>query len=265
MPSGVWGEICIGGVQVARGYLNQPELTAGKFINDPFNTAPHARLYKTGDLARRLTDGNLEYGGRKDSQVKIRGYRIEPGEIENELQSCNLVKNAVVVAMVNHAENLLLAAYIVPENSFDKEGIIAYLKNKLPAYMIPSVWVELDKLPLTANGKVDKQALPEVDDSYLTDAKYIAPRTETEEKLAVIWQHLLRKQRVGMYDNFFEMGGHSLMAMRMITHIEESLFVSVPIKVLFQFTCINDLGKYLNMHASGMPDKQETTYKLIDV
>ena len=179
-PIGVTGEICVGGAGIARGYLNQPELTAEKFIKDPFSADPKARLYKTGDLGRWLADGNIEYLGRIDDQVKIRGYRIELGEIESVLNQNEQVTQGVVLAKDDSSGNKRLVGYVVSnQKAFDKQAIQAWLNEKMPEYMVPAIWVELESLPLTSNGKVDKKALP---DPELMDmqAEYVAPRNETE-------------------------------------------------------------------------------------
>jgi thioesterase domain-containing protein/acyl carrier protein len=234
-PIGVQGEIYLGGAGLARGYLNRPELTAEKFISNPFGPdsnreEPGARLYKTGDLGKWLPDGNIEYLGRMDDQVKIRGYRIELGEIENVLNESELVNQGVVLARGDDG-NKRLIGYVVPKGTFDKQAIQNYLSTKLPDYMVPALWVKLEKLPLTPNGKTDKKALP---DPHLTDmAVYVAPKNETEVKLAEIWQELLSVERIGINDNFFELGGHSLLAMRMISAIRRKLNVELNIMDLF--------------------------------
>jgi len=267
LPVGVAGEICIGGAGLARGYLNRAELTEEKFIKNPFSKEPGARIYKTGDVGRWLPDGNIEYMGRIDDQVKIRGFRIELGEIESVLQQSEGVRQAVVLAKEDKEGNKRLVGYVVPEQSFSKETVLDYLKQNLPEYMIPALWVELTTLPLTRNGKVNKKMLPDPDGDSLVDAnKYVAPRNDVEEKLSEIWKELLHLEKVGMYDNFFELGGHSLLAMRMRTGIESVLLVSIPIHALFQFTCINDLGKYIEIQSNnGKKEKDETVFKLLDI
>jgi amino acid adenylation domain-containing protein len=250
-PVGVSGEVCIGGAGLALGYLNRPELTAEKFIKDPFNSEPGACLYKTGDLARWLPEGNIEYLGRMDDQVKIRGYRIELGEIESVLNKSELVSQAIVLAKEDGIGNKRLVGYIVSEGTFDKQAVQGYLGTKLPEYMIPAIWVELDRLPLTPNGKIDRKALP---DPELTDVvtEYVAPRNETEEKLASIWQNLLVIDRVGIYDNFFERGGHSLLAMRVVSAIRKELDIEVAIKDLFVYSTIASLAAHLDLHNGGI-------------
>ncbi len=243
VPQGVAGELCVAGVQVARGYLNRPELTSEKFVQDPFSGEPESRMYKTGDLARWLPDGNLEYLGRIDEQVKIRGYRIEPGEIENVLTQCKGVKQAVVLAKTYEAGNKQLVAYVVPDGAFDKDQITGQLKKSLPDYMVPSALVELEEIPLTRNGKVDKKALPEVDASEALSTLYIAPRNETEEKLAAVWQGLLNVDRVGVEDNFFELGGHSLLVTKMVSAVRKNFGTELQIKEVFAHPTLGGIAE----------------------
>jgi len=249
-PVGVTGEITIGGSSLARGYLNNAELTAEKFISDPFDEEAGARLYKTGDLGRWLPDGNIEYMGRKDDQVKIRGYRIELGEIESVLNQGGMIKQGVILVKEDTNGNKRLVGYAVPQGTFDRQAIQNYLSTKLPEYMVPATWVEMESLPLTPNGKIDRKALP---DPGLTDmaAGYVAPRNETEAKLAGIWQELLGVERVGIYDNFFELGGHSLLAMRVVSMIREELNVELKIRDLFVYPTIAGLGIYLDEQNQG--------------
>ena len=249
-PIGVPGEICIGGDSLARGYLNRPELTAEKFISDPFSNEQGARLYRTGDLGRWLADGNIEYLGRKDDQVKVRGYRIELGEIESVLTQSGLVKQAVVLAKEDKQGTKRLVGYIIPEGTFDKQAIQAYLQAKLPDYMVPALWVELEQIPLTPNGKIDKKALPDPELADIT-AQYVAPRNETEQKLAAIWQELLGIEQAGINDNFFELGGHSLLAMRVVSAIRRELNVELNIRDLFVQPTIAGLAAYLDEQNQG--------------
>jgi amino acid adenylation domain-containing protein len=255
-PIGVPGEIYIGGASLARGYLNRPDLTAEKFNADPFSKEPGARVYKTGDLGRWLPDGNIEYMGRIDDQVKIRGFRIELGEIESVLNQHSGIQQAVVLAKEDKQGTKRLAGYVVAEGEFDKQAIQAYLSTKLPDYMVPALWVELESIPLTPNGKIDRKALPDPDlQSIITE--YVAPRNATEQALANIWQELLGLERIGIHDNFFELGGHSLLAMRVVSYIERELSVSIPIQMLFQFTSISDLSKYLEFEIQTIDNLKE--------
>ncbi|MGY0034996.1 non-ribosomal peptide synthetase [Pedobacter sp. NJ-S-72] len=248
-PVGVAGELCVGGIGVARGYLNRPELTAEKFIADPYSAEPGARLYRTGDLARFLPDGNIEYLGRIDDQVKVRGFRIELGEIESVLQLCSLVNAAVVAVKPDLNGNSRLIGYIIPEGDFDKEAIIAYLKEQLPEYMVPAILLPIAKIPLTPNGKVDRKALPQPDNNALTTGNYVAPRNTLEEKLAFIWQDLLSVSKVGIYDDFFELGGHSLLAMRVISALRKTLQAEITVKTLFTHKTIAELAVYISGQA----------------
>ncbi|HEY0055307.1 MAG TPA: amino acid adenylation domain-containing protein, partial [Pedobacter sp.] len=244
-PIGVSGEICIGGSGLARGYLNQLELTDKKFLIDPINPNSGSKIYKTGDLGRWLPDGNIEYLNRIDYQVKIRGYRIELGEIENALMNHSAVKQAVVLAKEDGAGSKRLVAYVVPVKDLDKEAVLAFLRNRLPHYMIPSLLVELESFPLTLNGKVDRKALPDPDEKDLLQAQYALPTTELERSLSVIWQEILQVERVGINDSFFDLGGHSILAMRVIAAIRTSLQRELSIKELFLYPTIKSLANYL--------------------
>ncbi|MEO7533278.1 MAG: amino acid adenylation domain-containing protein, partial [Ferruginibacter sp.] len=248
---GIPGELYIAGAQVAQGYLNRPELTAEKFIPNIFDTESGSMMYKTGDLARWLPDGNIEYLGRIDEQVKIRGYRIELGEIESVLQQSELVKQAVVLAREDNSGSKRLVAYVVPEKAFDKEAMITHLRSRLPEYMVPALWVELESLPLTPNGKINKKALPDPDASDLQSHEYVTPRNETEQQLANVWQELLGVERVGIHDNFFELGGHSLLAMRVVSAIRRSLKSELAIKDLFENPTIAGLSSLLQSTTSN--------------
>ncbi|MBC9915635.1 non-ribosomal peptide synthetase [Chitinophaga varians] len=257
-PVGVPGEIFVSGAGVARGYLNLEQLSAEKFIKDPFSKAAAARMYRTGDVGRWLPDGNIEYLGRTDDQVKIRGLRIELGEIENALQACDLVKEAIVTVRKgapgdNGSDSATLTGYIVPHGDFNRTGILAWLKEKLPEYMIPYVLVALDKLPLTANGKIDKQALPDpAEADGLPEHEHVGPGNETEQLLANIWQELLGVERVSIRDNFFRLGGNSLMAIRLISSIHVATGLRIPVRTFFQLSTIEALARYtrinLNQH-----------------
>lgn len=264
-PVGVPGEIYIGGAGVARGYLNNPALTEQKFVPNHFDSNAHARLFRTGDLGRWLPDGTIEFLGRKDEQVKIRGYRVEPGEVEHVLQQCKAVRQAVVMTKEDKAGDKRLVGYVVPQGAFERSTIVAYLKEKLPGYMIPSGWIEMERLPFTSTGKIDRKALPEPDVNLYTKKEYAPARTTLEEKLVEIWQEVLQMGRIGIHDDFFELGGHSLLAMKMKTRIESALRISVPVKVLFQFTCISDLSKYLEIEVQYPLEKSDAEFVLYDV
>ncbi|SJZ83675.1 non-ribosomal peptide synthase domain TIGR01720/amino acid adenylation domain-containing protein/thioester reductase domain-containing protein [Chitinophaga eiseniae] len=244
VPVGVTGELYVGGDGVAKGYLDA-EMTATRFMPDPFTDDPEARIYRTGDLARWMPDGNIVYMGRVDEQVKIRGFRIEPGETARVLEGCPAVKQAVVTVWTDPRNNRYLTGYVVPEDNFDKEAIMAYLKERLPDYMTPSFLIALEALPLTANGKVDKKALPAPDMTALSEAAYMAPRNEHERMLVDIWQQLLGRDRIGIHDHFFETGGHSLLAMRLQSAIRKQLQAEMPVKAIFHHPTIAGQAAYI--------------------
>jgi amino acid adenylation domain-containing protein len=243
-PIGVPGELCIGGEGVTLGYWNRPELTAERFIPDPFSTSPGARLYRTGDRARWRNDGTLEHLGRLDFQVKIRGYRIELGEIETAIARHAAIREVVVVAREDIPGDQRLVAYLVAENPPADwvDQLRAQLRAALPEYMVPSAFVVLDKLPLTPNAKIDRKALPAPERSASDEAAYVAPRTPTEEILAGIWAEVLKLERVGRDDNFFELGGHSLLAMQVAARVRGALGVDLPLRKIFATQTIANLA-----------------------
>lgn len=244
VPIGVPGELCVGGVAVGRGYLNRPELTAERFIPDPFSDVSGARLYKTGDLCRYLPDGNVEFLGRRDHQVKIRGYRVELGEIESALREHPAVKQASVVLRENRPGECQLVAYFVREEdqALERGQLRAYLISKVPRYMLPAAYIPLESLPLTSSGKVDRRALPTLDDVQPDVATvYVAPRNELESQLAGIWADVLSVEKIGIQDNFFDVGGHSLLATQAISRINRELHVHIPLRDLFESPTIEDL------------------------
>ncbi|KAK9761449.1 hypothetical protein K7432_013640 [Basidiobolus ranarum] len=241
VPLGVIGEIYIGGAGVTRGYLNLPEMTAERFLADPFNHESNARMYKTGDLARYLPDGTLIYLGRNDHQVKIRGIRIEIGEIEARLVEHPKVQKAVVLAL-GEGMNKRLVAYVVTQQDEHLVRILrAYLKAKLPEYMIPTRFVRLDALPLLHNGKLDRLALPILDNEAIDPEAYVAPQGEIETALAGIWSALLQIPLVGRNDNFFALGGHSLLAVRLMNRVME-LGAELPLTVIFSTPSLSSLA-----------------------
>jgi amino acid adenylation domain-containing protein len=244
VPLGVAGEIYIGGVAVAQGYRGRAELTAQRFIQDPFRAEEGARLYRTGDLGRWRTDGTLEYLGRNDDQVKIRGYRIELGEIEAQLARHEQVKEAAVVVREDVAGEKRLVAYITLRTQADPgvEELRTYLKALLPEYMIPSAFVTLESLPLTPNGKLNRRGLPAPELAAYVSREYEPPQGEVEKVLAQIWQQLLRVARVGRLDNFFELGGHSLLATQVTVRIRSSLSIDMPIRMLFEHPTLHQLS-----------------------
>ena len=248
VPVGVTGELYIGGVGLARGYLYQPGVTAEHFVPDPFSNEPGSRLYKTGDLARYLCDGDIEFLGRLDHQVKIRGIRIELEEIENVLREHASVRDAIVVARNQAPGAKQLAAYVVldPDTMLTAGELRGFLKQKLPEYMLPSAFVFLDTLPLTPNGKVDRKALPVPDGRRLEqDESVSAPRTPIEEMLADIWAEVLKLEKIGIHDNFFDLGGHSLLATQIVSRIRETLQIELPLRKLFQKPTIAELAELI--------------------
>jgi aryl carrier-like protein len=239
VPMGAVGEIYIGGAGVARGYLNRPELTAERFLFDPFAGKPEARMYKTGDLARYLPNGNLAFLGRNDDQVKIRGFRIELGEIAARLAEHPSIRKAVVVAQGDYA-NKHLVAYVVAHSPVDSKIGLAlaaslsdYLGSRLPDYMVPSAFVRMESLPLTDNGKLDRRTLPVPDSDAFAHAAYEAPLGKIEVTLAGIWSELLGVERVGRHDNFFALGGHSLLVVQLIERLRHQ-DLSLAVRDLFQ-------------------------------
>ncbi|WP_367866697.1 amino acid adenylation domain-containing protein [Pedobacter sp. WC2423] len=242
LPAGVAGELCIAGAGVARGYLNREELTAARFIENPFGSG---RLYKTGDTGRWLPDGNIEFTGRIDDQVKVRGYRIELGEIESVIQQSGLVSQSVVLAHADDAGNNQLICYVVSSGVFGREKLMAYLEMQLPEYMVPRVFVEMESIPLTSHGKLDKKALPSADTKRQLSKNYVPAAIELESTLVGIWEELLQVVPIGIHDSFFELGGHSLLAMRMSSSIQKELEVNVPVKSIFQCKSIAKLAAYI--------------------
>jgi hypothetical protein len=237
-PAGVPGELYIGGVQVARGYLGRPGLTAERFVPDPFSPVPGARLYRTGDRARWRADGALEYLGRLDQQVKVRGFRIEPGEVEAALRQHPQVRDCAVVAR-DEAGGPRLVAYVVGDA--EAEALRAHLRERLPEPMVPAAFVSLDALPLTPNGKLDRRALPAPE--YASGAeRYVAPETEVERALAEIWADVLGVERVGRLDGFFDLGGHSLLVMQMTARVRAAFGVQLSIRTVFAAPTLDALA-----------------------
>jgi acyl carrier protein len=235
VPVGVAGELYIAGAGVARGYLNRPEMTAQKFLADPFRGGGE-RMYRTGDRGRFLPDGQIQFLGRFDDQVKIRGFRIELGEVEAALCRHPEVLEAVVVAREDVPGQKRLVAYVVGREAMPgRSDLRGFLKEKLPEYMVPSAFVALEALPLTPNGKVDRKALPAPEDGRpeLEEA-LVAPRTPIEEKVAGIWCQVLGLEKVGVHDNFFELGGHSLLATQVVSRLRKAFQRELPIRWLFE-------------------------------
>ncbi|MDB5023564.1 MAG: lgrD 5 [Mucilaginibacter sp.] len=250
VPLGVTGEICVGGVQVARGYLNSPDLTKKKFITNPFNHGSGNTIYKTGDMGRWLPDGNIECLGRRDDQVKIRGYRVEPGEIESILIKNEMIRQVTVIAKEGRDARKRLVAYVVPNGVFNKKEIISYLQAWLPNYMIPESWIIQERLALTLNGKIDRSVLPEPEfkatalDEEL-DESFEAPRTKEEQTIAEIWQDVLGVRQVGINDNFFELGEPSLLAIKVLRLVEELTGKYLPLSAIYENPTLEKFVKRL--------------------
>jgi amino acid adenylation domain-containing protein len=245
VAAGEVGELWIGGRSLARGYLGRPELTAERFIADPFAAAPGARLYRTGDLVRLLPDGQLAFLGRGDDQVKIRGYRIELGEIIAALNACPGVTESLVVAREDTPGNKRLVAYIIPapDAALSADTLREALAARLPDYMVPVAFVRLDAFPLTTNGKIDRRALPLPDaDNTTWEADYIAPRTPTEEGVAAIVAALVGMERVGVDEDFFLLGGHSLLGTQVIARIRDTFGIDLPLRAIFEAPTVAELA-----------------------
>ncbi|PBP81277.1 non-ribosomal peptide synthetase, partial [Pseudomonas syringae] len=243
VPVGVVGELYVGGAGVARGYLNREALTAERFIDNPFSTAPGARLYRTGDLGRWLADGSLEYLGRNDEQVKIRGFRIELGEIEAQLAACDGIQDALVLVREDEPGDKRLVAYVIGTAGLEPDAsrLREQLRLSLAEYMLPSAFVSLESFPLTANGKLDRKALPAPDRSSVASQGYEAPEGDTEMAIARIWQDLLQLEQVGRHDHFFELGGHSLLAVKLIERMRQIDLVA-DVRVLFSQPTLSALA-----------------------
>ncbi|MGZ4113066.1 MAG: AMP-binding enzyme, partial [Tumebacillaceae bacterium] len=246
----------------ARGYLNRPELTEERFISHPFSDDSSARLYRTGDLARYLPDGTLQYQGRIDHQVKIRGFRIELGEIESMLEQHPAVRETIVLAREDVAGEKRLVAYVVAgqEQELTVSDLRSFLKEKMPEYMVPSAFVTLPALPLTANGKVDRRALPapEGQQRPALGSAYVAPRNESERQLVAIWQDVLGIERVGVHDNFFDLGGHSLSMVKVHSRVQELIGREFSVVDMFRAPTIDMLAKLLNQEEQGNSSKPTT-------
>jgi amino acid adenylation domain-containing protein len=245
VPLGVSGEVYIGGAGLVRGYLGRPDLTAERFLPNPFSAKPGARLYRTGDLARHLPGGDIEYLGRIDHQVKIRGLRIELGEIEAALRSHASVKEAVVMACEDAPGNKRLVAYLMSDRrrAVEMDELRAHLQAQLPEYMVPAAFMMLDSFPLTPNGKIDRKALPPPELAQaISEKSYVAPRGPVEAVIAALWAEVLGLERVGVHNNFFELGGHSLIAIQVIARIREILRVDLAVKSIFEARTVAELA-----------------------
>ena len=250
VPIGVPGELHIGGVGLARGYLNRPDLTAEKFIPNPFSSAPGTRLYKTGDLARYLSDGKIEFLDRVDQQVKVRGFRIELGEIGAAIGRHPAVRETVVLAHEDSSGEKRLVAYLIakPDCPLAIEHLRSFLKDELPDYMMPAVFVPLEALPLMPNGKVDRRALPAPDRTQAeTGNPFVASRTPTEELVTQIWAQVLGVERVGIHDDFFHLGGHSLLATQVVSRLREAFQVDLPLRGIFELPTVAGLAENIEL------------------
>src|SRR5229473_2311589 len=258
VPVGVAGELYIGGAGLGRGYLNQPGMTAEKFVANPYSKESGARMYRTGDLGRWRTDGELEFLGRIDEQVKIRGYRIEPGEIEAVLREQGGVREAAVVAREEEGQKRLVA-YVVWEEGDGKPSVgelRKVLQGRLPEYMVPSAFVFLERLPLTANGKLDRRALPKPGERPEQGREYVGPRTAVEEILCGIWAKVLGLERVGVEDNFFELGGHSLLATQAVSQVRKAFSVELELRRLFESPTVMELAKAIERARTHGPKEE---------
>jgi amino acid adenylation domain-containing protein len=264
-PIGVPGELYIGGDGVARGYLKRLDLTAERFLDNPFVASAQAdgsgveRIYKTGDLARYRADGTIEFLGRADFQVKVRGFRIELGDIEAALLQHVQVRQAVVVAREDRPGDKRLVGYVIPENDPAPPGsaLRAFLKERLPDYMVPTLFVVLDKLPLTPNGKVDRRALPKPEAAASEPRVHVAPRTPLEETVATIWAQVLKIEQVGAHDNFFELGGHSLLATQVVARLRDKLQVELPLSSIFEAPTVAELAERLDAIRWAAQDRSD--------
>ncbi|MET0398497.1 MAG: phosphopantetheine-binding protein, partial [Longimicrobiaceae bacterium] len=254
LPVGAVGELYVAGAGVARGYAGNPAATAERFVPDPFALAPGERMYRTGDRARWTPAGELEYLGRVDRQAKVRGFRVEPGEIEAALLELPQVREAAVTVREDVPGETRLVGYVVPSNGKGTSAaeLRAQLAERLPGYMVPTVFVVLERVPLTASGKVDRRALPAPEAGGGTG--YVAPRTAAEEALAGIWAAVLRVERVGVHDDFFELGGHSLLATQVVSRVRQALGVEVPLQALFEAPTVAELaGRLEELRATAGP------------
>ncbi|WP_413470059.1 amino acid adenylation domain-containing protein, partial [Pseudomonas syringae] len=267
VPQGVAGELYIGGAGVARGYLNRNDLTAERFLTDPFNQDPTARMYRTGDLGRYWADGTLEYLGRNDDQVKIRGFRIELGEIEARLVACPGVKEAVVIALEGRPGEKRLVAYVVaqPATTLDVAALRAELASHLAEYMLPSVFVMLDALPMTPNRKLDRKALPAPGADDFAHRQYEAPQSETEARLAAIWSDLLGMEKIGRHDNFFELGGHSLLTVQLQARLHQDIGVEINLRTLFGMGSLLALAECVEQTAQSQVQPIEVVPRTQDL
>jgi acyl-coenzyme A synthetase/AMP-(fatty) acid ligase/acyl carrier protein len=255
-PVGIPGELCISGDGVTRGYLFNEELTRQKFVKNPF--IPGKVMYRSGDLARWLPEGNIEFLGRIDHQVKIRGYRVEIGEIENCLFQHENIQSAVVTTIDNTDTGKELVAYYFSEKEIESSEIRSFLEKHLPAYMIPSYFVQIEKWPLTSGGKIDRKSLPDpLLDKISTGVEYVAPRNKTEEALVNIWRNVLDIDIIGVYDNFFNLGGHSLKAIKLLSIINKEFTVNLVMKHIFKNSTVESLAGIIDTYSLAADQSRE--------
>ena len=256
-PVGVPGRLFIAGAGVARGYTGEPELTAERFSADPFAPEGSARMYDTGDLARWLPDGTLEFLGRADEQIKLRGYRVEPAEIETALRSHPGVREAIALAESSASGDLRLIAYCAVDGALDQDELRAHLADWLPEFMLPGAIVIVDELPRTPSGKIDRLRLPDPDLTDTPRTEHVAPRTPLEETVAAIWAQVLGVPRVGVEDDFFALGGHSLLATQVVAQVRSDLAVDLPLHSLFTCPTVASLGAEI-VRLMGDSEAEET-------
>ncbi|MDP4147320.1 MAG: amino acid adenylation domain-containing protein, partial [Bacillota bacterium] len=259
-PVGVPGELCISGDGLARGYLNRPELTEEKFIPNPYKTGE--RLYKTGDLARWLPDGNIEFIGRIDHQVKIRGFRIELGEIESQLLKHEEIKEAVVIDRADKEGNKHLCAYVVSDKEITVTELREHLAKELPDYMIPAYFIQLENIPLTPNGKINRKALPEPEGEINIGVEYAAPRNEVEEKIVKVWSEILGVEKIGIDDNFFVLGGHSIKALDLASKLN-GLNISLKVSEVYTYPTIRKITDFIKLENLSISIKEDIVDNLV--
>jgi aspartate racemase len=246
VPVGVMGELYVGGEGLARGYMGRPELTAEKFVPHPYSEQSGKRLYRTGDWARYHENGELEFAGRKDGQVKVRGFRVELGEIEAALLQHPGVKEVAVLVSGIEEDKKKIVAYVVAheKEGLDRVDLREYLKTKLPEYMMPGSWIMLEDLPLTTNGKLDREALAAHEEESGTEAaEYVVPRTELEQKVAELWNESLGMEQSSIHANFFDLGGHSLIAAQLVSRLQQAFSIGIPLRLVFDSPTIAELAE----------------------
>jgi len=253
VPIGVPGELYLAGDGLARGYYGRDDLTAERFVPNPFSQQPNARMYRTGDSCRYRADGTIEYLGRIDNQVKLRGFRIELGEIESVLAEHGAVRQSFAIVREDSPGNQQLVAYVLasPAAVDLPTQLRTHLSQRVPNYMVPSAIVVLESFPLTPNGKIDRRALPAPDGNSQTATEFVAPRTQTEQALAAIWAEVLRRPAVGIHDDFFALGGHSLLATQVISRIQVRLQRELPLRTLFERPTVEQLAKAVEETVAG--------------